>query len=322
MFDAPWSGKASAAAAGVVHVITGKFATKHPEAETLLAALHQFFAKPRFSGLRRWLELRLVYRPYATIEQLNGWAKRLAEPAYQAFVAEYDPYLPDRLHNPYGGLAIAQGGRLDVPLFLEELYVVLSRTGRFVRIPVWLPYEAIDPIRKQVRIPDQVIDYAALIFCDGAKAQHNPFYATNQIQPLKGELLRLTGLKLPADMPIFIKKHYLVPPTVVQPEVWQLGATTEKQFLSELPTLAARQELLEHLTTDVLRNPAGSIEVIDHLAGIRPTTHTRKAFVESHPEFDTIYRFNGLGTKGVLQAPWLAQQLAGRLNAALPPSGC
>jgi glycine/D-amino acid oxidase-like deaminating enzyme len=66
------------------------------------------------------------------------------------------------------------------------------------------------------------------------------------------------------------------------------------------------------ITTDPL-------EVIDHEAGIRPTSPDRRPMVGKHPVYDQLYIFNGLGAKGYMLAPSLAEMLCNALihNTAL-----
>ena len=47
-------------------------------------------------------------------------------------------------------------------------------------------------------------------------------------------------------------------------------------------------------------------EVIEHSAGIRPTTIDRRPIIGSHPNYKNIYVFNGLGSRGILLAPTLS----------------
>ena len=51
------------------------------------------------------------------------------------------------------------------------------------------------------------------------------------------------------------------------------------------------------------------VEVLEHEVGIRPTVIDRRPLLGKHPEFDNILIFNGLGTKGVMLAPYFAQHL-------------
>ncbi|MCS7074147.1 MAG: FAD-dependent oxidoreductase, partial [Bacteroidia bacterium] len=55
--------------------------------------------------------------------------------------------------------------------------------------------------------------------------------------------------------------------------------------------------------------PNHTFRVLEHRSGIRPTTKDRRPVVGQHPEFGFIYYLNGLGTKGVLLAPFTTLQL-------------
>jgi len=46
--------------------------------------------------------------------------------------------------------------------------------------------------------------------------------------------------------------------------------------------------------------------VISHQAGIRPSAADRRPIIGPHPEFSHLFVFNGLGTKGVMLAPYFA----------------
>ena len=53
-----------------------------------------------------------------------------------------------------------------------------------------------------------------------------------------------------------------------------------------------------------------SYEVVNQVAGIRPTSGDRRPVIGKHPEFENMYCFNGFGSRGVLIAPYLAPKLA------------
>jgi glycine oxidase len=50
------------------------------------------------------------------------------------------------------------------------------------------------------------------------------------------------------------------------------------------------------------------VEVVNHEVGIRPTSPDRRPLIGEHQTFKGIFVFNGLGTKGYLIAPPLAQR--------------
>ena len=50
-------------------------------------------------------------------------------------------------------------------------------------------------------------------------------------------------------------------------------------------------------------------KVVDQKAGVRPTTKDRRPLIGKHPTLENMYIFNGLGSKGVMLAPFLSTQL-------------
>ena len=51
-------------------------------------------------------------------------------------------------------------------------------------------------------------------------------------------------------------------------------------------------------------------EVKDHHVGIRPTVADRRPVMGRHPEYNRLFVFNGLGTKGYMLAPLLSLEMA------------
>lgn len=48
---------------------------------------------------------------------------------------------------------------------------------------------------------------------------------------------------------------------------------------------------------------------MEQSAGIRPTVKDRRPLVGKHPKYKNLAILNGLGTRGVMIAPWAANQL-------------
>ena len=50
-------------------------------------------------------------------------------------------------------------------------------------------------------------------------------------------------------------------------------------------------------------------EVVDQLAGIRPTVTDRRPLVGRHPKHENMFVLNGFGSRGVMIGPWASQRL-------------
>ena len=89
------------------------------------------------------------------------------------------------------------------------------------------------------------------------------------------------------------------------------GTTYAWDWENEMPTRAARSEI-EH---SIRQFANFDFEVTQQAAGVRPVVRVdNRPLVGRHPENRRIAVLNGLGSKGVLQAPFAARQLIGYLE--------
>jgi glycine/D-amino acid oxidase-like deaminating enzyme len=51
------------------------------------------------------------------------------------------------------------------------------------------------------------------------------------------------------------------------------------------------------------------VEVLQQVAGIRPTVPDRRPILGRHPIYSNLSLFNGLGTKGYMMAPLLSKEM-------------
>ena len=96
--------------------------------------------------------------------------------------------------------------------------------------------------------------------------------------------------------------------------IFRVGATYDWNA-NDCETTTFAREALESRLQKLLN---ASFEVIDHQAAVRPVIDTRKALIGLHPGNDRIGFFNGLGSKGVLSAPYLAEQLVDHILDSSP----
>ena len=88
-------------------------------------------------------------------------------------------------------------------------------------------------------------------------------------------------------------------------DYYSVGATYNWNDITNETTLNGRQQLVNMLDS-FLQVP---YKIIHHKAGIRPSIFDRRPVVGSHSEHKNMYILNGLGTRGVLLAPYLSNVL-------------
>lgn len=138
-----------------------------------------------------------------------------------------------------------------------------------------------------------------VIFCEGHLIQQNPFFNFIHLKPAKGEVLKIRSEKLNLNNSILNKDGFIFNN---HEKEFTVGSTYEWKSLNELPTSEAKAQLEKKLTQ--LINVPYTIQT--HEAGIRPSSDDRRPIIGSHPKYANLFVFNGLGTKGVMLAPFIA----------------
>ena len=132
-----------------------------------------------------------------------------------------------------------------------------------------------------------------------------------KFKPAKGEILTVKIPSLVEDRIIVRGNIWLLP---LGNSIYRAGATYDWNANDNEPSQEARLMIEERL--EKLINV--SYDVIDHVAAVRPIIDSRRTLIGLHPGNDKVGFFNGLGSKGVLSAPFLAANLANHICDSSP----
>ncbi|WP_445724289.1 NAD(P)/FAD-dependent oxidoreductase, partial [Flavobacterium sp.] len=97
-------------------------------------------------------------------------------------------------------------------------------------------------------------------------------------------------------------------------DLYKVGATYDWSDKSNTPTEAGKDELISKLKEII----SCDFEIVNHFAGVRPTVKDRRPLVGTHPTYKQIHVLNGLGTRGVMLGPYLANQLFQHIENKVP----
>ena len=297
LFDLPSPQAASRVAAGLYNIITGRHATLTWQARTLLAHLDAFFEQPPFAHLRAHLHPMPIYRPYKGPEDFNDWHVHSLSTEFSDLV-KHCPESRDTtlLHNPLGGLEILPCGWADTAALIDGIQTTLVEHFGLHLIQAPFPYTDLDPATGTLQGHGT---FHEIIFAEGVGIKHNPWFSTVDIRPLKGQILDLE-IDMPQPDYVYLRKNFLIPKGHNQ---YTLGATYEQAFHDDAPTPEAHTLLMDQFQSSV-QAPA---KVTAQRAGLRPTSPDRRPIIGQHPEHPKLHVLNGMGTKGLLQAPWCAR---------------
>lgn len=302
LIDLPGEHSASRVAAGLYNPVTGKLAGLTWKAAAIFPFLEQFYAVAEQTLEQKFLFPLPIYRPFRTNQEFDSWNSRRSEPSISPFVknAFSSATYPEDVKDHLGGLLLKYGGHVDTRALLNGVSDWLSLDGSFL---------AMDFNPSRLSIGGHGVQYegrsaSTAIFCQGIGALENPWTSWLPLRPLKGQVLKIdTRL---SDERIYNRGVFLVRDK--KDGFWKVGATHEHHAQPGV-TVEGREELEGKLRT-LLQRP---FETREQSWGIRPTVPDRRPLVGVHPENSRVWILNGLGTKGVSLAPWMASHLVDHL---------
>lgn len=306
VFHRTRTGSASVVAAGVVNPVVFRRDVLSWRATELLPIAKAFYTDFGVrNGVEVWHPTELV-KLFPSPKEVDQWARAMAAHDTAHFTdRRAQPEVETAsVHAPHGHGTVTQAAWLDVPMFLEKQMEALLQHGALTEEQVHA--EAIERQADHVRIGAHTARW--LVRCEGA------FTGAEGLVPVKGEGLtvRISGLRLTR---MVHRSVFLLPMPSLGEDVYRVGATFKWDNVWEGPTVQGRAWLLEKIAgiTDA------PVEVLDHWCGVRPASRDRRPILGRTGACEAV--FNGLGSRGVLLAPWCAQHLADHLFAgkALDP---
>ncbi|MDA7804233.1 FAD-binding oxidoreductase, partial [Crocinitomix sp.] len=87
--------------------------------------------------------------------------------------------------------------------------------------------------------------------------------------------------------------------------LFKIGSTYNWQLEEPIVTVEGKKDMLDRLAAFT----SFDYTIIEHKAGIRPTVSDRRPLLGQHKSIKNAFIFNGLGTKGVMIAPYFSEQL-------------
>jgi glycine oxidase len=290
---------ASHIAAGLVNPVTGRQYAVSWRTVECLDALERLFQIPWLQSSRKHFHDMTIYRPFPDIFSLNEWTAKTSRPEFTGLTNfEYDSWRPDLIVNPHGGMLHLRGGWLDIPDFLKHVQTLFLASGRYRHISEKLRYAQLNPEACTYDVSGEELDFDALVFCEGMGMLENPFFRVIPA-PLKGQIL---SIRAETDMDRIVSSGIFVVP--LGQGRFRLGSTYERDYTHTLPDAAGLKELQSEASR--WWKP-GVKDVEAHVAGIRPSTADRMPILGRHDVYPALWMLNGLGAKGVLQGPRMAE---------------
>lgn len=300
----------STIAAGLYNPVVFKRLVKSWMADELIPFMDTFYTNKEQLLNELFYHKKQIVKLFADDKEKHFWLKKTDEEVGSYLSKDIDNYfLTELIESPFGAAAVSSAGNLDTRIFLNASRAYFQKNQCLLQ-------EKFDPGDLSISekgVSYRNIDADKLIFCDGHRAVNNSYFNWLPFKLTKGELLtiKLSPETVIPDNKVINKGVFILP---LGNSLYKVGATYEWEDLTVQPTEKGKAELIGKLQK-VLRVP---FEVIDHQAGIRPTVSDRRPLIGLHPEHDVLGVFNGMGTKGVMLAPYFAKQFCLFLHQGKP----
>ena len=291
VFDHKRDGNASMAAGGAVNPVVLRRDVPSWRAAELMLLIHTFYGRwEQHLSIQCWHPLPMV-KLFPTPNEVKQWERAMADPVTSQFITKRaEPEIEAApLPAPHGYGTVTDAAWLDLPMLLDTHRKSLIRRGDLSEVNV--DKSQIQHESEGVRIG--AVQGRWIVDCTG------PFSAAAGMVPVKGETLTVRIPELHLTRMI----HGSVGLLPLGDHLFRVGATFKWTDVWEGPTEEARGSLLARLQATV-ETP---IEVVAQHAGVRPTSQDRRPILGKTGLHSAI--LNGLGTRGVMLAPWCAEHL-------------
>ena len=292
------SQQSSTVAGGLYNPVTLKRFTPVWESKVQLA-----LGLPVYNTIETRLNIKLDYkvpvrRRFTSLKEQNDWFSKSDREGLSDYMSlTIHKNTNTHINAEFGFGEVLETGRIDTKLLISEYKKDLKQKQLLVNES--FEYSILQANKDSIHYKD--IEAEQIVFAEGYGIKQNPFFKQLPLIGSKGELVTIKAPELKLDF--VLKSSVFVIP--LGNDLYRIGSTYERENKDNSITENAKEELLNKLKTFV----SCDFEVVNQVAGIRPTVSDRKPLVGTHEEHKNIHVLNGLGTRGVMIAPYVAKQL-------------
>ena len=291
--------KSSSIAAGMINPIVFRRVTKSWRVDEFLPVAKEFYKEVEVATGSRFFNSIKIRRFFSSEQEKNSWQQKQEEESYSTYLSSEESFKHKYTSpiNNLGSAIVKNAYRVNAQDFMKQTHNLFETNN-------CLSYESFDQTKLNL---DTLIyngtKYDSVVFCCGSDQGSIPYFNSVEIQHTKGQVLTIKATQMPEEE-TWNKKGFILP---IGSNLFKVGATIERNTNDTRITEEGRNQLL-----GVIKGLySGSHALIDQVAGIRPTVYDRRPVMGEHPQHKGVYLFNGLGTKGYLMAPLLAQEMVG-----------
>ncbi len=226
------------------------------------------------------------------------------------------------LKAPYGICRMDPAARLDTIAYLAETQRYFEGIHAFhgfhLQCDSDIVFESMSS-EYPVKIAALQLAGKRIAFCQGIAARENRFFSDLPLHPARGDILLVKSPGVACDLVI----HHHAWAVPMGEKRYLIGATYDRDSLqdpaepSDEKATQFRGELMqrwESLTNGTFEG--GQHTVLEQRWAVRPASYDRHPLIGPHNVLANAFCLNGLGSKGTLMAPRLAEISLDAMNGA------
>ena len=260
-------------------------------------------ALPFYKSLEEKLHIQIdtkfvTKKAFKSVEDQNNWFTASDKPILAQYMnPKISKGIISGVVGDFGFGEVYQTGRIDTHTLVRTYREYLEQTDQ-IRYEQF-NYNDVSNTNNEIYYGNVTAQY--IVFAEGYGIVHNPFFNYLPLNEAKGELITIHAPELNVDF--LLKSTLFVLP--LGEDLYKVGATFNWKDKTGTPSEDGKNELIEKLK-NVITVP---YTIVDQSAGIRPTVKDRRPMIGMHPKNERMAVLNGLGTRGVMIAPTMAEDL-------------
>lgn len=288
---------ATGVAAGMFNPLVFKRLTKSWMIDNLLPEMQS-----TFNELENLLKEKIIhYIPIAKLinsHEKEWWQSRIEAQKLQKYFKGFQSIAPNSgINKDFEMALVNHSGWVDLKIFVSAYKQLLLEKNMFISDD----FNYNDIIINNGRVKWKNISADKLICCKGSFSNDNPYFPDNVFYLTKGDVLT-------AEIQGLNTNHIINKDVFILPKgnnLFVIGST----YIHNDTTWNINHESKDYLLQKAQKLIDLPIKVISHNVGIRPTVKDRRPILGLHYKYKNLAFFNGLGTKGVMLAPYFAKQM-------------
>lgn len=243
-----------------------------------------------------------ILRVFSSIEEQNDWFNVSEKPVLNKFLK---PSIIDQHPNLKADLKLG----LMKNAFLVNAVNLLSYfhesySRNFYKGNTTFDHSSL--IFKKDHYFYKDIKFKRIIFTEGHRVIHNPFFSFLPIYGNRGDYLIFKSTDLKVDE-LVKGKEFLIP---LGDDLYKFGATFDRELLIDKTPFPFQKSLIKSLK----RLIKVDFDVIRFESGVRPNVKDRRPILGQHPVHNNMFVMNGFGSRGLFMSPLLSKWMISNLE--------